>query len=91
LWWKGFSKLTVGPQATGFILTSTVNNQLELLCAYHNTALDEISRRLLMNKPNKSSLRIEGHLVPSSQQSIAKEAGISGPSGYKLTVTRISQ
>jgi hypothetical protein len=85
-----YSQLTVGQQATAFLLASPVNNQLELLCAYRNTALDETSRRLLMNKPIKASLRIEGHLIPSSEGA-AKDAGLSSHSGYELTVTRVLQ
>jgi len=85
-----YSRLTVGSRATGFLLTSTLNSQLELLCAYRNLALDEASRRLLMNKPGNTNLRIEGHLVPSSQGS-AKDAGMSEPNGYELAVTRILQ
>jgi hypothetical protein len=83
-----YSRLTVGAQTTGFFLTSTVNTQLELLCAYHNLALDEASRRMLLNKPGNTSLRIEGYLVPSSQGA-AKETGLSSPSGYELAVTRV--
>jgi hypothetical protein len=85
-----YSRLTVGAQTTGFFLTSTVNTQLELLCAYHNIALDEASRRLLMNKPSNTPLRIEGNLVPTSQGA-AKEAGLSSLSGYELAVTRVLQ
>jgi len=83
-----YSQLTVGQQATAFLLTASVNNQLELLCAYRNTELDENSRRWLMNQPNKSTLRLEGHLVRSSQGS-AKEAGLSGASGFEFVVTRV--
>jgi hypothetical protein len=85
-----YSQLTVGTQATGFLLTSPVNSQLELLCAYRNIELDQNSRRSLMNKPNKASLRIEGHLVPSAQGS-AKDANLSSPSGYELAVTNVLQ
>jgi hypothetical protein len=85
-----YSQLTVGSQATGFFLTSPVNSQLELLCAYRNSELDQNSRLSLMNKPNKASLRIEGHLVPSAQGS-AKDANLSGQSGYELAVTNVLQ
>jgi hypothetical protein len=85
-----YNQLTVGSQATGFYLASMVNNQLELLCAYRNTDLDEMSRRALMNKPNKTNFRIEGHLVHSSEGA-AKEAGLSSTAGYEFVVTRIPQ
>jgi hypothetical protein len=85
-----YSQLTVGQQATGFLLASPINSQLKLLCAYHNTELDESSRRLLMNKPLNGSLRLEGHLTNSSQGA-AKDAGLSGSSGYELSVTRVIQ
>lgn len=85
-----YSGLTVGAQATGFFLTSTVNTQLKLLCAYRNPVLDETSRRFLLNQPNNTRLRVEGQLIPSPDGA-AKDAGMSGPSGYELAVSRVIQ
>jgi hypothetical protein len=85
-----YSQLTVGSQSTGFTLASSVNNQLELVCAYRNTELDEFSRRSLMNSANRAPLQVEGRLIHSSEGA-AKDAGLGSRSGYELSVTRIVQ